>query len=55
MANKRDGLLYRLRKKGIKCNTGKREIYFPYGKDPMEVVQVRRLHDEYKFNVQFTI
>lgn len=52
---RRANILYRLRKKGIRCSTREREIYFPYGKEPMKVVQVRRLCDEFNFKVQFEI
>lgn len=52
---RRANILYRLRKKGIRCSTREREIYFPYGKEPMKVVQVRRLCDEFNFRVQFEI
>lgn len=48
-------ILYRLRKKGVRCNTKEREIYFPYGKEPMRVVQIRRLCNEFNFRVQFEI
>ena len=52
---RRANILYRLRKKGIRCSTREREIYFPYGKEPMKVVQIRRLCDEFNFKVQFEI
>lgn len=52
---RRANLLYRLRKKGVRCNTKAREISFPYGEDPDRVVQIRRLREEYKFSVQFEI
>ena len=51
----RANLLYRLRKKGVRCNTKAREIYFAYNKDPMKVIQIRRLCKEFNFNVQLTI
>ena len=52
---RRANLLYRLRKKGIRCNTKAREIYFAYNKDPRKVIQIRRLCKEFNFNVQLTI
>lgn len=52
---RRANLLYRLRKKGIRCNTKAREIYIAYNKDPMKVIQIRRLCKEFSFNVQLTI
>ena len=52
---RRANLLYRLRKKGVRCDTKAREISFAYGKDPMEVIQIRRLCKELNFNVQLTI
>lgn len=52
---RRANLLYRLRKKGVRCNTRGREISFPYGENPDNVVQIRRLREEYNFSVQFEI
>lgn len=52
---RRANILYRLRKKGIRCNIKEREVYFPYGKEPMKVVQIRRLCNEFNFRVQFEI
>lgn len=52
---RRANILYRLRKKGVRCNTRAREISFPYGKDPDGVVQIRRLREEFNFSVQFEI
>lgn len=52
---RRTNLLYKLRKKGVRCNTKAREIYFAYDKDPMKVVQIRRLCNEFNFRVQFEI
>lgn len=52
---RRANLLYRLRKKGVRCDTKAREIYFAYDKDPMKVIQIRRLCKEYNFNVQLII
>ena len=52
---RRANILYRLRKKGVRCNTRAREISFPYGKDPDGVVQIRQLREEFNFSVQFEI
>lgn len=55
MANKRDNLLYRLRKKGVQVNTRERVIFFVVGGDPFELIQIRRLCREFYFNVQLVI
>ena len=52
---RRANLLYRLRKKGVRCDTKARVICLAYDKDPMKVIQIRRLCKEYNFNVQLTI
>ena len=52
---RRANLLYRLRKKGVRCDTKAREIYFAYNKDPMKVIQIKRLCKEYYFNIQLII
>lgn len=52
---RRKNLLYRLRKKGVKVNTRERCIYLPYGSEPDNIAQVRRLRREYDFVVQFEI
>ena len=51
----RKNLLYRLRKKGVKVNTRERCVYLPYGSEPDNIAQVRRLRREYDFVVQFEI
>lgn len=55
MANKRDNLLYRLRKKGVQANTRERVIFFGMGGEPFEIRQIRRLRREFHFNVQLVI
>lgn len=55
MANKRDNLLYRLRKKGVQANTRERVIFFGVGGEPFELTQIRRLCREVHFNVQLVI
>lgn len=52
---RRKNLLYRLRRKGVRCDTRSRVIEFPYGEDPGRVPQIRRLVKEYRFNIQFII
>ncbi len=52
---RRKNLLYRLRKKGVKVNTRERCVYLPYGSEPDNIAQVRRLRREYDFVVQFEI
>lgn len=52
---RRKNLLYRLRKKGVRVDTGRRCIYLPHGSEPDHIVQVRRLRKEYDFVVQFEI
>ena len=52
MANKRDNLLYRLRKKGVRANTREHTIFFGMSGEPFEIRQIRRLCSEFHFNVQ---
>jgi cytosine/adenosine deaminase-related metal-dependent hydrolase len=52
---RRANLLYRLRKKGVRCNTKERTIFFPYATEPEGVRQISRLREEYGFVVQFEI
>lgn len=55
MANKRDNLLYRLRKKGVRPNTREHTIFFGMGGEPFEIRKIRRLCSEFHFNVQLVI
>ena len=55
MASKRDNLLYRLRKKGVKVQTRERTMFFAYDGEPFTIIQIRRLCKEYHFNVQLEI
>lgn len=48
-------LLYKLRRKGVRCSTKERIIFYPYGGAPLNVVQIWRLCEEYNFKVQFEI
>jgi hypothetical protein len=52
---RRAGMLYRLRRKGVRCDTRKRTIYYPYGYDPLEIRQARILKNKFGFTVQFEI
>lgn len=52
---RRNNILYKLRRKGVRCDTKARTIELPYGSDPEGFVQVGRLRREYRFNVQFVI
>jgi len=52
---RRKNLLYKLRRKGVRCSTQERIVFFPYGGDPLNVIQIRRLCDEYNFKIQFEI
>lgn len=52
---RRNNILYKLRRKGVRCDTKARTIELPYGSDPEGFVQVARLRREYRFNVQFVI
>ena len=53
---RRANLLYSLRKKGIKCLTKERMIFFPYGdQDPLLVKQISALCNDYNFHVQLIL
>lgn len=52
---RRANLLYKLRKKGVRCKTKEHMIFFPYGEDPHEVCQIVRLCEGYHFYVQLKI
>lgn len=52
---RRTNLLYNLRKKGVRCLTKERIIFFPYNQNPNEIKQIRCLCREYNFYVQFEI
>ena len=52
VTKRRTNLLYNLRKKGVRCLTKERMIFFPYGEDPNEVRQIVCLCNEYHFHVQ---
>lgn len=50
---RRTNLIYNLRKKGVKCNTRKRTIFYPYRENPNEILQIKQLREEFNFTVQF--
>jgi len=52
---RRANILYKLRRKGVRCNTKERTIFYPYGQDPWQVIQIVRLSREFNFYVQLTI
>ena len=54
-SKRRSNILYKLRKKGVVCDTKARVVELPYGAGPDAIVQVARLRREYRFNVQFYI
>ena len=55
MANTRDNLLYRLRKKGVRVQTRERTIYSAHDGAPFTIIQIRRLCREFHFSVQLEI
>ena len=48
-------LLYKLRKKGIRCLTRQFTIFYPYGKDPEAMAEIVHLRKECNFSVQVEI
>ncbi len=52
---RRAGMLYRLRKKGVRCHTRTRTIFLPAGGDVESVCQIGTLRREFDFVVQFEI
>ncbi len=52
---RRANLLYRLRRKGVECNTKERCIFLPYGEKPQDYAQIPPLCREFHFYVQFII
>ncbi len=55
VTKRRTNLLYNLRKKGVRCLTKERMIFFPYGEDPNGVRQIVCLCNEYHFHVQLEL
>lgn len=52
---RRNNILYRLRKKGVRCVTKERTIFIPYSKNPYDILQIRQLLLEFNFVVQVYI
>lgn len=52
---RRANLLYKLRRRGIRCGTKQRCIYLPYMESPKKYPQIPRLCREFHFYVQFII
>jgi len=48
-------LIYRLRKKGFRVITKQHIITAEYLSQPLNIRQIRRLVEEYNFNIQFEI
>lgn len=55
IVKRRTNLLYNLRKKGVRCFTKERMIFFPYGENPYAIKQIVSLCNEYHFNVQLEL
>ena len=55
LLKRRANILYRLRKKGFRCDTKGRTIFIEYGKITEAPSQVWRLRGEFGFEVQFEI
>lgn len=56
IVKRRTNLLYNLRKKGIRCLTKERVIFFPYGdQEPLKVKQIAALCNDYNFHVQLEL
>lgn len=55
MASRRDDLLYRLRKKGVRVQTRERTIFFSFDGEPFKIIQIKRLCKEFHFHVQLEI
>lgn len=54
-AKRRSNMLYKLRKKGVICDTKSKTIDYPWDQNPWAVCQVNRLCKEFGFRVQLTI
>ncbi len=52
---RRANLLYKLRRRGIQCDTKQRCIYLPYMEQPQNYPQIPRLCREFHFYVQYII
>lgn len=52
---RRYNLVYRLRKRGIMCDSRKRTIYLVFGTDTAEDRLCRQLCSEFRFAIQFIL
>lgn len=52
---RRANLLYRLRKKGVACNTKQQTIFIPFEEDPFHHIQAKRLCEEFHFSIQLIL
>lgn len=52
---RRNNLLYRLRKKGVRVSTRERTIFIRHDGCPSEFIQIRHLCREYHFYVQLEL
>ena len=52
---RRTNILYRIRKKNIRCNTRERTIFYPFGLNPYDILQIRQLLAEFNFVIQIEI
>lgn len=50
---RRANMLYQIRKKGYKCQTKEKTIFFPYGENPNAILQIQHLISEFNFTVQY--
>jgi len=54
-AMRQKNLLYKLRRKGIRCDAKHREIYVGYGTDAADIIQIKRLRTEFNYHIQLEI
>lgn len=52
---RRANLLYRLRRNGVDCSLKRKTIYLPFETSPMMYPQIKRLCNEYHFDIQYVI
>ncbi|KXO15633.1 hypothetical protein HMPREF3218_0200556 [Prevotella bivia] len=52
---RRYNLVYCLRKKGVRCLSKERIIFFPYNQNPNAIRQISCLCREYHFHVQLEL
>ena len=49
---RRSNMLYRLRKKDVVCNTRQKTIYMPYEQIIPDIIELKRLREEFHFFIQ---